>query len=142
MEAQISTQGPTPDDRSFRQKYSKRFIMQVCKEKLISLLPVFFVLERNESKLYLLKDYQSHIHVYTVKPVLSGHSKRRPKLVFKTGYRLMQVQSIAECPKPWNILQYFRPSLSYHMSLISLFCLFLSDRLRQILLYHYYVVVV
>ena len=106
------------------------------------LLPVFFVLERNESKLYLLKDYQSHIHVYTVKPVLSGHSKRRPKFVFKTGYRLMQVQSIAECSKPWNILQYFRPSLSYHMSSISLFCLFLSDRLRQVLLYHYYVVVV
>ena len=33
----------------------------------------------------------------TVKPVLSGHSKRRPKLVFKTDYRLMQVKSIAEC---------------------------------------------
>ena len=31
----------------------------------------------------------------TVKPVLSGHSKRRPKLVFKTDYRLMQVKSIA-----------------------------------------------
>ena len=32
---------------------------------------------------------------HTVKPVLSGHSKRRPKLVFKTDYRLMQVKSIA-----------------------------------------------
>ena len=31
----------------------------------------------------------------TVKPVLSGHSKRRPKIVFKTDYRLMQVKSIA-----------------------------------------------
>ena len=31
----------------------------------------------------------------TVKPVLSGHSKRRPKLVFRTDYRLMQVKSIA-----------------------------------------------
>ena len=39
------------------------------------------------------------------------------KLVFKTNYRLMQVKStcIVEC----SILQYFRPSLSYH-----LFCLF------------------
>ena len=36
-------------------------------------------------------------HRDTVKPVLSGHSKRRPKLVFKTDYRLMQVKYIAEC---------------------------------------------
>ena len=43
---------------------------------------------------------------YTVKPVLSGHSKRRPKLVFKTNYRLMQAKSIAECSKG-SILQYF-----------------------------------
>ena len=34
-----------------------------------------------------------------VKPVLSGHSKRRPKLVFKNDYYLMQVKSIAECSK-------------------------------------------
>ena len=33
----------------------------------------------------------------TVKPVSSGHSKRRPQLVFMTDYRLMQVRSIAEC---------------------------------------------
>ena len=33
------------------------------------------------------------------KPVLSCHSKRRPKLVFKTDYFLMQVKSIAECSK-------------------------------------------
>ena len=44
-------------------------------------------------------------------------------LVFKTNYRLMQVVSIAECSKG-SILQYFRPSLSYHLSLRSLFCLF------------------
>ena len=34
-----------------------------------------------------------------VKPVLSGHSKRRPKLDFKTDVRLMQVKGIAECSK-------------------------------------------
>ena len=39
------------------------------------------------------------ISAYTVKPVLSGHSKRESKLVFKTAYRLMQVKSIAECSK-------------------------------------------
>ena len=46
----------------------------------------------------------------------------------------MQVKSIAECSKG-SILQYFRPSLSYHLSLRSLFCLLLSGRLRQVLLY-------
>ena len=35
----------------------------------------------------------------------------------------MQVKSIAEC-SPWRILQYFRPSLSYHLSLRSLFFIF------------------
>ena len=34
-----------------------------------------------------------------------------------------------------SILQNFRPSLSYHLSLRFLFCLFLSDRFTQLLLY-------
>ena len=33
-----------------------------------------------------------------------------------------------------SILQYFRPSLSYHLSSRTLFCLFLTGRLRQVLL--------
>ena len=66
--------------------------------------------------------------------MLNGHSQTDHKLVFKTNYRLMQVKSIAECSKG-SILQYFRPSLSYHLSLRSLFCLFLSCRFTQVLLY-------
>ena len=46
----------------------------------------------------------------------------------------MQVKSLAECSKG-SILQYFRPSLSYHLSLRSLFCLLLSGCLTQVLLY-------
>ena len=46
----------------------------------------------------------------------------------------MQVKIIAECSKG-SILQYFRPSLSYHFPLRPLFCLFLSGRLKQVLLY-------
>ena len=38
-----------------------------------------------------------------VKPVLNGHSQKDQKLVFKTNYRLMQVQVIAECSN-WSIL--------------------------------------
>ena len=33
----------------------------------------------------------------TVKPVLSGHSKKTNKKVFKTNNLLMQLKSIAEC---------------------------------------------
>ena len=58
------------------------------------------------------------------------------KSIFKTNYRLMQVKSIAECSKG-SILQYFWPSLSYHLSLRSLFCLFLSGSFKQALLYLY-----
>ena len=32
--------------------------------------------------------------MYTVKPALSGHSKRRPKLIFKTDYHLMHAKKI------------------------------------------------
>ena len=52
----------------------------------------------------------------------------------RPNYRLKQVNSIAECSKG-SILQFFRPSLSYHIPLRSLFCLFLRGRLRQVLLY-------
>ena len=38
----------------------------------------------------------------------------------------MQVKSTAECSKG-SILHYFQPPLSYHLSLRSLFCLFLSS---------------
>ena len=60
---------------------------------------------------------------YTVKPVLSGHSKK------KTNYRLMQVKSIAECSKG-SILQSFWPSLCYHLLLRPLFCLFFEWLLK------------
>ena len=57
-------------------------------------------------------------------------------MVFKMNFCFMQVKSIAECSKG-SILQYFRPSLSYHLCLRPLFCLFLSGRFTQVLLYKY-----
>ena len=54
---------------------------------------------------------------------------KNSKLVFKTEYRLKQVKSIAECSKR-SILQYFRPSLSYILSLTPLFCLFFEGPLK------------
>ena len=49
------------------------------------------------------------LELYTVKPVLSDHSKIQnghQKSVFMTEYRLVQVKIIAECSKG-SILQYF-----------------------------------
>ena len=43
---------------------------------------------------YLAKSLEK---TFTVKPVLSHHSKEDHRLVFKTDYRLMHVKSIAEC---------------------------------------------
>ena len=44
----------------------------------------------NEIHVYYIHDY------CTVKPVLSDHSKKTPKKVFKANNHLMQVKSIAE----------------------------------------------
>ena len=58
------------------------------------------------SMLYLHTDKDTCMNIciltaeYTVKTVLSGHSKK------KTNYHLMQVKSIAECSRG-SILQYF-----------------------------------
>ena len=46
----------------------------------------------------------------------------------------MQVKTIAEYPKG-IMMRYFRSSLSYHLSLRSLFCLFLSGCFTHVLLY-------
>ena len=67
----------------------------------------------------------------------NGHSQKDRKLFFKTNYHLMRVKSIAECSKG-SILQYFRPSLSYHLSLRHFFFLFLSCYFAQVLLYNLY----
>ena len=62
--------------------------------------------------------------------MLNSLSHKHQKLLFKTNYHLMKVESIAECSKG-SILHYFQPSLSYHLSLRSLFCLFLSGHSQK-----------
>ena len=89
---------------------------------------------------FILNNWTLYLQVgkscITVKPVLSGHSKRRLKLVFKTDYRLWNNAGQKYCRMlQVEHLQFFLPSLSYHLSLRSLFCLFLSGRLRQVILY-------
>ena len=72
--------------------------------------------------------------VNTVKPVLSGHSKRRPNIVYSDQFLLNAGQKYCRMLQE-SILQYFQPSLSYHLSFRTLLCLFLSGRLRHVLLY-------
>ena len=72
------------------------------------------------------------------KTCLKRSLKKKTKIGFQD--RLLLNAGQKYCRMNWSILQYFRPSLSYHLSLRSLFCPFLSGRLRQILLYdHSYV---
>ena len=75
----------------------------------------------------------------TVRPFLSGHPKRRPKIGLQDRLWLNAGQKycrmLQESILQESILQYLWPSLNYYLSLRPLFCLFLSGRLRQVLLY-------
>ena len=68
--------------------------------------------------------------LYSQTRVKWQHSKR-PKIGFQDQLLLNAGQKHCRM----LILQYFRPSLSYYLSLTSLFCLFLSARFTQVLLY-------
>ena len=58
----------------------------------------------------------------------------RQKIGFEDQISLYAGQKY--CRMLQSILQYFRPALSYHLSLTSLFCLFLSDPFTHVLLYN------
>ena len=106
----------------------------ICSYMPLGFLSLFW----NFIQLLVIKCWYEHVHeilVHTVKPVPNGHfqldtnwfpSKKGGKdQESKTSKLLIQVKSIAECSKA-SILQYFQPSLSYHLSLRSLFWLSLS----------------
>ena len=66
---------------------------------------------------------------------VKGPLSKRPEIGFQDQLSLNASQSIVKCSKGC-ILQYFRHS-SYHLSLRSLFSLFLSGHFIQVLLcYH------
>ena len=102
-----------------------------------------------------------HLCKYSKTCVKRPLSKRQ-KIGLEKLYRLMQVESTAECSKgkvlqsmvesiaecskgkvlqnalqyfPLELLQYFRPSLRFHLSFRSLFCSLLNGRFTQVLLY-------
>ena len=73
----------------------------------------------------------------TVKPVLSSHSKKRPKIGFQDRLSLNAGQKYCRMLQE-SILQYFLPALSDNRSLRPLFCPFLSGHLRPVLLCYIY----
>ena len=60
--------------------------------------------------------YDKHLNLSTVKPFLSGHSKRRPKIGFQDRLLLNAGRKYCRMLQE-SILQYFRPSFNYHLSL-------------------------
>ena len=70
----------------------------------------------------------------TVKPVLSVNSKGRTKIGFQDRLSVNAGQKYCRMLQE-SILQYFLPSISCHLSVRPLFCLFSSGCLRQVLLY-------
>ena len=76
---------------------------------------------------------------YYSKTCVKQPLSKRPKIGFQDQLWLNGGQKYCrmlqgEHPAIGSILQYFRHSLSYRLSLISLFCLFLSGRFTQVLL--------
>ena len=68
------------------------------------------------------------------KTCLKWPLKKKTKIGFQAGLLLNAGQKYCRMLQE-SILQHFRPSLSYHLSLRPLFCLILSGPLRQVLLY-------
>ena len=83
-------------------------------------------------------DIIPHCYTYVIwsayysKTCLKQPLSKRPKIDFQDQLSLNAGQKYCRIG---SILQYFQPSSSYHLSLGTLFCLFLSGPLRQVLLY-------
>ena len=87
-------------------------------------------------KKHILIMMERHLlhHKYYSKNFLKRSLKKKTKIGFQDRLSLNAGQNY--CRKLQGcILQYFRPSLTYHLSLRPLVCLFLSGCLRPVLLY-------
>ena len=82
--------------------------------------------QKEQQRRILSKQWQTHI----VKPVLSGHSKKKQidikdRLLLNAGQKYCRM--LQE-----SILQYFPPSFSYPAFVLKTFLSFLSGRLRRV----------
>ena len=82
------------------------------------------------------KNLKLYAYALSSKICVKRPLSKRPKIGFQDQSSLNVGRSIAKCSKG-SILQYFWPSINYHLSLRSLFCLFLSGHFTQFLLLYF-----
>ena len=100
-------------------------------EKILNLhFPACSLINLHTLKQYGPRSNWSHTGYEYSKTCLKRPLKKKTKIGFEDQLLLNAGQKYCK----GSILQYFQPSLCYHLSLRSLFCLFLSGRLRQVLL--------
>ena len=110
-------------------------------DTFINDIHIIFFLNENELReiiiaIFRLKKPKTlYPYIYS-KTCLKPPLKKKTKIGFQYQLSLNAGQKYCRMPS-WSILRYFWPSLSYHLSLRRLFFLFLSGRLRQVLLYYY-----
>ena len=95
--------------------------------------------KRREMTIYKLNAYSRILEILYAcfiysKNCLKRSLQKKTRIGFQDRLSLNAGQKYCRMLQE-SILQYFRPSLSYHLSLRPLFCLFLVGRLRQVLLY-------
>ena len=106
--------------------------LNITTRKFCLQLPWTVIFSHNTGQfMYLVSYCQTLLLINYIKTCLKWPLAKRPKFGFQ--YQLSLNAGQKNCRI--LILQYFRPALSYHFSLRSLFCLFLSGCLRQVLLY-------
>ena len=85
---------------------------------------------------FTMNVFCSLINLHTVKPVLRGHSKRRPKIGFQDLLLLHAGQKYCIAEREHSLSAVLLTFIKLPFVIIlSLFCLFLSGRSRQVLLY-------
>ena len=103
--------------------------------------PIFGLLFEWPLKTGLTVCYSIYLPIVCVLRICDKYSKtclKRPLKTTKIGFQdqISHNEGQNYCRMlQESILQYFRPSLSYHLSLRPLFCLFLNGSFRQDLLY-------
>ena len=97
-------------------------------------IPVISMYLQAEWKTVWILNIRSQLRWIYSTTCLKRPLKKKTKIVFQDRLSVNTGQKYCRMLQE-SILQYFRTSLSYYLSLRSLFCLFWSGCLRQVLLY-------
>ena len=99
--------------------------------EIVLLIIIHFWIDCSRAHVFSVKAQTTcYAYIYS-KTCLKPSLKKKTKMGFQDWLSLNEGQKYSRMLKE-SILQYFRPSLSYHLSLRPLFCLILGGRLRQV----------